>query len=89
MDKKDLEYQNCPKESKKDEYTPLEVGHSFKVSGKKYTIVGFEQSYNENDINKIKSVVKIEDIDYNSYEIPKDLFNLIEKSYLLNQSKDV
>lgn len=89
MDKKDLEYQNCPKESKKDEYTPLEVGHSFKISGKKYTIVGFEQSYNENDINKIKSVVKIEDIDYNSYEIPKDLFNLIEKSYLLNQQKDV
>lgn len=89
MDKKDLEYQNCPKERKEDEYTPLEVGHSFKVNGKKYTIVGFEQSYNENDTNKIKSVVKIEDIDYNSYEIPKDLFNLIEKSYLLNQSKDV
>ena len=89
MDKKDLEYQNRPKERKKDEYTQLEVGHLFKVNDKKYTIVGFEQSYNENDINKIKSVVKIEDIDYNSYEIPKDLFNLIEKSYLLNQLKDV
>lgn len=88
MDKKDLEYQNQSK-GREDEYTPLEVGHSFKVNGKKYTIVGFEQSYNENDINKIKSVVKIEDIDYNSYEIPKDLFNLIEKSYLLNQLKDV
>lgn len=80
---------NRPKDDKTAEYTPLEVGHSFKVNGKKYTIVGFEQSYNENDINKIKSVVKIEDIDYNSYEIPKDLFNLIEKSYLLNQLKDV
>lgn len=80
---------NRPKDDKTAEYTPLEVGHSFKVNGKKYTIVGFEQSYNKNDINKIKSVVKIEDIDYNSYEIPKDLFNLIEKSYLLNQSKDV
>lgn len=89
MDKKDLEYQNQSKERGEDEYAPLEVGHSFKVNGKKYTIVGFEQSYNENDINKIKSVVKIEDIDYNSYEIPKDLFNLIEKSYLLNQLKDV
>lgn len=88
MDKKVLEYQNLSKE-REDEYTPLEVGHPFKVNGKKYTIVGFEQSYNKNDINKIKSVVKIEDIDYNSYEIPKDLFNLIEKSYLLNQLKDV
>lgn len=84
MDKKDLEYQNQPKR-REDEYTPLEVSHSFKVNDKKYTIVGFEQSYNENDINKIKSVVRIEDIDCNSYEIPKDLFNLIEKRYLLNQ----
>lgn len=80
---------NRPKDDKTSEHTPLEVSHSFKVNGKKYTIVGFEQSYNENDINKIKSVVKVEDIDYNSYEIPKDLFNLIEKSYLLNQLKDV
>lgn len=80
---------NRPKDDKTAEHTPLEVSHSFKVNGKKYTIVGFEQTYNENDINKIKSVVKIEDVDYNSYEIPKDLFNLIEKGYLLNQSKDV
>lgn len=79
--------QNRPKDDKTTEYTPLEVGRSFKVNDKKYTIVGFKQSYNENDINKIKSVVKIEDIDCNSYEIPKDLFNLIEKNIYLISKK--